>query len=85
MIDWPSGSRVAPSPPAGIAEDLETARRRMKHLAPWHVAPLPHTQIARAGTSASPVSAAERARRKRLALRVLALQMGYARPTSALR
>lgn len=83
MIDWPSGSRVAPSPPAGIAEDLETARRRMKHLAPWHVAPLPHTQIARAGTSASP--AAERARRKRLALQVLALQMGYARPTSALR
>lgn len=70
---------------ADFAKDLETARRRMKHLAPWHVAPLPQTQIARAGAAAAPVSAVKQARRKRLALQVLALQMGYARPTSALR
>jgi len=71
--------------PAGIAEDLETARRRMQHLAPWHVAPLPQTQIAQAGAAAASVGATERARRRRLALQVPALPMGQARPTSALR
>jgi len=78
----------APLPPArppAVTEDLETARRRMKHLAPWHVAPMPQTQIAHTGAVSGPVSSAEQARRKQLALQVLALQMGYARPTSALR
>jgi hypothetical protein len=70
---------------AGIAGDFETACRRLKRRAPWQVAPLPHTQIARAGAAAGPVSASKQARRKRLALQVLALQMGHARPTSALR
>jgi hypothetical protein len=70
---------------AGIAEDLETARRRMKHLAPWHVAPLPQTQVGRTGTATQPVSSTEQARRKHLALQVLAVQMGNARPGSALR
>ena len=55
--------------PAGIAEDLETARRRMQHLAPWHVAPLPQTQIAQAGAAAASVGATERARRRRPAPR----------------
>ncbi len=85
MTDRPRIAPAAPGASAGIAEDLETARRRMKHLAPWHVAPLPQTQISRAGAAAGPVSASEQARRKHLALQVLALQMGYARPTSALR
>lgn len=70
---------------AGIAEDLETARRRMKHLAPWHVAPLPQTQVARSATMSAPVSSVEQARRKHLALQVLAVQMGHTRPGSALR
>jgi hypothetical protein len=71
---------------AGIADDLETARRRMKHLAPWHVAPLPQTQLARAArTAPPPLGSAEHARRKRLALQVLAVQMGNARPPTALR
>lgn len=71
--------------PARSVDDLETARRRMKHLAPWHVAPMPQTQVARAAPAAGPVSTAEQARRKHLALQVLALQMGHTRPTSALR
>jgi hypothetical protein len=85
MSGLPRIPRAATGVAAGIAEDLEIARRRMKHLAPWHVAPLPQTQVARAPAATGPVSADEQARRKHLALQVLALQMGYARPTSALR
>jgi hypothetical protein len=70
---------------AGIADDLETARRRMKHLAPWHVAPLPQTRLARSVPAAPPVGSAEQARRRHLALQVLAVQMGNARPPTALR
>jgi hypothetical protein len=76
----------APGTATGIAEDLEIARRRMKHLAPWHVAPLPQTQVARTAAAATPpATSAEQARRKHLALQVLAVQMGHARPGSALR
>ncbi len=70
---------------AGIAEDLETARRRMKHLAPWHVAPLPQTQVARSAPVPAAVGSADQARRKHLALQVLAVQMGHTRPGTALR
>lgn len=71
--------------PAPRRDELEIARRRMKHLAPWHVAPMPMSQVAPRAPASSPVSAAEKARRKHLALQVLALQMGNARPNSALR
>ena len=70
---------------AGIAEDLETARRRMKHLAPWHVAPLPQTQVAHSAPVPATVGSADQARRKHLALQVLAVQMGHTRPGTALR
>jgi hypothetical protein len=36
-------------------DDLEIARRRMKHLAPWHVEPMPMTQEAASRPPAGPV------------------------------
>jgi hypothetical protein len=36
-------------------DDLEIARRRMRHLAPWHVEPMPMTQEAASPPPAGPV------------------------------
>lgn len=85
--DRAAGADASASTPIGqlvARDDLETARRRMKHLARWHVEPMPITQQAASAPAASPVSSATQARRKRLALQVLALQMGNARLRSAL-
>lgn len=48
-----SGSRLLPVPPRpnADADDLDVARRRMRHLAPWLVEPLPamHAAMGHAG------------------------------------
>ena len=64
------------------ADDMETARKRMRHLAPWRVAPVPIQSI----TAAAPAKThgANEERCRRLALQVLAVQMAQARAKSAL-
>jgi hypothetical protein len=37
-----------------LEDDLEIAKRRMKHLAPWHVEPIPMTQEAASAPAAGP-------------------------------
>jgi hypothetical protein len=39
-------STTSPLGQSAYRDDLEIARRRMKHLAPWHVEPIPMTQEA---------------------------------------
>jgi hypothetical protein len=39
-------STISPLGQLACLDDLEIARRRMKHLAPWHVEPVPMTQEA---------------------------------------
>ncbi len=56
----------------------------MKHLAPWNVAPMPTAQLASNGVESEPVSDETSMRRKRVAMRVLALQMAYAQRKSGL-
>ena len=79
-----ASASLTPIGKMAVKDDLETARRRMKHLARWHVEPMPMTQQTASAPAVSPVSAATKARRKRVALEVLALQMVNARLTSAL-
>jgi len=66
-----------------LVVELETARRRMRHLAPWHVTPVPMQATTGAARGAKPSGAGEE-RRRRVALQVLALQMAQARSTGAL-
>lgn len=63
--------------------ELTIARRRMRHLAPWHVAPLPAMHSA-AGRVDEPLTSERRERREQLALHVLAVQMCEATAKSAL-
>jgi hypothetical protein len=79
-----ASAAISPIGQSANRDDLEIARRRMKHLAPWHVEPMPMPLRPATAPGASPVSGAAKARHERVALQVLALQMGYARPTSAL-
>lgn len=58
-------------------DDLEIAKRRMKHLAPWNVAPMPMAQLASNAVESAPVSDETRMSRQRVAMRVMALQMAY--------
>ena len=66
-----------------LADDLTIARRRMRHLLPWHVEPLPvmHFAIAHA---TEPIATEQRERIEQLALQVLAVQMWLANPQSAM-
>ena len=66
-----------------LVDELETARRRMRHLAPWHVTPVPMYSSTGAVRAAKSGGTGEE-RRRRLALQVLAVQMAQARSTSAL-
>ena len=68
-----------PSP----ADDIKIARQRMRHLAPWNVAPLPVMHSV-AGAPTAPLSKEARERGRRLALQVLAVHMWHAGATSAL-
>jgi hypothetical protein len=55
----------------------------MRHLAPWHVAPVPMRSL-RAAAPPAASSGLREERRRRLALRVLAVQMAQARSIGAL-
>lgn len=57
------------------ADEMEVARRRMRHLAPWRVTPVPAVHVAAKPYPQPPMDAAAKERCKRLALRVLAVQM----------
>jgi hypothetical protein len=48
-------STISPLGQSAYRDDLEIARRRMKHLAPWHVEPIPMTQEAASAPTAGPV------------------------------
>jgi hypothetical protein len=47
-------STILPLTRLACRDDLEIARRRMKHLAPWHVVPMPMTQQASSELTARP-------------------------------
>lgn len=64
-------------------DEIKIARRRMRHLAPWNVKPLPVMHSV-SGTPGEPLSAAARERSRRLALQILAVQMWHVRARSAL-
>ena len=70
-------------PQAASADDIKVARRRMRHLAPWNVEPLPVMHSV-AGTPLEPPSKEARERGHELALQVLAVHMWHASTTSAL-
>lgn len=65
------------------ADDLRGARRRMRHLAPWNVRPLPKMHSAN-GKPSEPPTSEERKQSEQLALQVLAVQMRQAAVRSAL-
>ncbi|MDE1904024.1 MAG: hypothetical protein KGI46_09230 [Alphaproteobacteria bacterium] len=69
--------------PALPDDDIEIARQRMRHLAPWNVEPLPLMHSVD-GAPMPPPSADVRERRRQLALQILAVQMWHAKATSAL-
>jgi hypothetical protein len=52
----PNTASTIPAPrQLAYRDDLEIARRRMKHLAPWHVEPLPMTQKPASASPAGPI------------------------------
>lgn len=71
------------SPALPVDDDIEIARHRMRHLAPWNVEPLPLMHSVD-GAPLPPPSAEVRERRRQLALQILAVQMWHAKATSAL-
>ncbi len=77
VIPFPTRSARA------IADDLSVARRRMRHLAPWHVEPLPmmHSVI---GKPAEQLSTERREHSEQVALQVLAIQMWLTNAQSAM-
>jgi hypothetical protein len=88
----PSTASTIPAPGhLAYRDDLEIARRRMRHLAPWHVEPMPITQEA---ASRPPAGSVEKLANRKLpffrsrqptALRLgLALQMFVAERRRAL-
>jgi hypothetical protein len=87
MLPHASRSRLRVVPlrdtAGAMADDLKLARRRMRHLAPWHVEPLPAMHFAIGNPSESRTSE-ERERSEHVALRVLAVQMWQASATSAM-
>jgi len=75
---------VAPAPDdLKPRDELDVARARMRHLAPWHVEALPAMHAAH-GTTAAPLTPLDRARGERLAARVLAVQIWNAGALGAL-
>jgi hypothetical protein len=77
---------AVPSPPesgSSYADDMKIARRRMRHLAPWNVEPVPVMHAA-TGRPADPLNASVRERGRRLAVQVLAIHIWHAAARSAL-
>ncbi|MGH6974241.1 MAG: hypothetical protein ACRED6_06405 [Stellaceae bacterium] len=70
--------------PTAPADDIVVARRRMRHLAPWDIKPLPVMHSV-AGASDESRSPEQRERTKEIALQVLAVHMWQAAAKTALR
>jgi len=66
------------------ADDIVVARRRMRHLAPLDIKPLPVMHSV-AGASDESLSPEQRERTKEIALQVLAVHMWQAAAKTALR
>lgn len=66
------------------ADDIVVARRRMRHLVPWDIRPLPVMHSV-AGASDESRSPEQRERTKEIALQVLAVHMWQAAAKTALR
>ena len=66
-----------------LGDELTIAGRRMRHLAPWHVEPLPMMHSA-VGCPPKALSTEQRAVSERLALQVLAVQMWLTTAQSAM-
>jgi hypothetical protein len=81
--DLSATSTLSPLGQSACRDDLEIARRRMRHLVRWNVQPVPMIRASCAAAT-NPVSAAENERCKDTALKVLGLHMDGARRTSAL-
>ncbi len=71
-------------PSAAPADGVKAVRRRMRHLAPWNVKPLPAMHSA-SGAAGEPMSATAHERSRRLAMRVLAVQLWHTTATGAWR
>lgn len=71
-------------PSAAPADDIVVARRRMRHLVPWDIKPLPVMHSV-AGASDESLSPEQRERTKEIALQVLAVHMWQAAAKTALR
>lgn len=67
-----------------VPDDFEIARRRMRHLTPWNVRPIPMMHSV-AGKPEQPITTGQRERSKRLAMKVLAVHISQTGATSALR
>jgi hypothetical protein len=76
---------LRPKAPTPVTDDdLTIARQRMRHLASWKAKPIPQMHRA-ASTPADPATHRQAETIKRLALKVLALQMGEASREGGLR
>jgi hypothetical protein len=64
--------------PLSAADEITVARRRMKHLAPWRIEPVPAVHVAARSAAAPPLSDESKERYRRVALNVLAMQMAEA-------
>jgi hypothetical protein len=65
---------IAPLP----TDEMDIARRRMKHLEPWRIVPVPAVRAAARTYRALPLTQEARDRFKVVALNVLALHMATA-------
>jgi hypothetical protein len=61
--------------PLSAADEMTIARRRMKHLAPWRIEPVPAVRVAARSRAAAPLTGESKERCRRVALNVLAMQM----------
>jgi hypothetical protein len=64
--------------PLSAADEMTVARRRMKHLAPWRIEPIPAVHVAARSPAAAPLTGESKERYRRVALNVLAMQMAEA-------
>jgi hypothetical protein len=81
--------RAVPAVPApresAAVDDIWIARKRMRHLLPWNVKPLPVMHFAASSTAVAKPRSEESTRRVRhLAMQVLAVQMWHASARSLL-
>lgn len=78
------GARLSDGKSAtAVADDLVVARRRMRHLAPWDIEPLPVMHSVAGASDELPPRQPERS--KELGLHLLAVHMWQAAAKTALR